>query len=251
MRLLRKFCRTISRTMSEQPRSAAAQAFAHLQIDPVSTVDRVADELRRALFDGELDPGTPLREVALAESLGVARSTVREALGVLVSEGLADRVPNRGTAVHELSADELRDVCRARAVLETAGVRAWDTATQEARDGVRAALHDFEDLAAGRATSQELTAAHQQIHRGQTGLTGSPRLIAMSESLYAEIRLALARLDRTRGNLREQVHSHAGLLGLLEDGRIEDAERELAAHLTGAEQSLAESLAESLNSLES
>jgi DNA-binding GntR family transcriptional regulator len=232
--------------MSEQPRSPAAQAFAHLQIDPVSTVDRVADELRRALFDGELDPGTPLREVALAESLGVARSTVREALGVLVSEGLADRVPNRGTAVHQLSPDELRDVCRARAVLETAGVRLWHDASDEAREAVRTALADFNHLAETSATAQELTAAHLQIHRGLTGLTGSPRLIAMSESLYAEIRLALARLDRTRGNLREQVHSHADLLGLLESGRIGEAEQELAAHLAGAEKSLVESL----NSLE-
>jgi DNA-binding GntR family transcriptional regulator len=228
--------------MSEQPKSPAAQAFAHLQIDPVSTVDRVADELRRALFDGELDPGTPLREVALAESLGVARSTVREALGVLVSEGLADRIPNRGTAVHELSPEELRDVCQARAVLESAGVRAWHDATQEARAAVHTALGDFDDLARGGATAQVLTAAHLQIHRGLTGLTGSPRLLAMSDSLYAEIRLALAQLDRTRGNIREQVNSHAELVGLLEDGKLEEAERELAAHLTGAEQSLAESL---------
>src|SRR3954454_6655542 len=108
------------------PEPSKATAFAHLHVDPVSTVDRVADELRRALFEGELDPGTPLREVALAESLGVARSTVREALGMLVAEGLADRVPNKGTAVHELSPEEIRDVCRARAVLETAGVHRWN-----------------------------------------------------------------------------------------------------------------------------
>ena len=75
--------------MPEQPK-----AFAGLHVEPVSVVDRVVDALRRALFEGELDPGTPLREVALAESLGVARSTVREALGHLVAEGLADRVPN-------------------------------------------------------------------------------------------------------------------------------------------------------------
>src|SRR3954463_9964821 len=113
--------------MAERTKDDTARdAFAHLHVEPVSTVDRVADELRRALFDGELEPGTPLREVALAESLGVARSTVREALGVLVADGLADRVPNKGTAVHEPSAEEIRDVCRARAVLETAGVRRWN-----------------------------------------------------------------------------------------------------------------------------
>jgi DNA-binding GntR family transcriptional regulator len=229
---------------TQEPQSPAAPRapFAHLHVEPVSTVDRVADEVRRALFDGELDPGTPLREVALAESLGVSRSTVREALSVLVAEGLVDRVPNKGTAVHALSPDEIRDVCRARAVLETAGVQRWNDASEQARDVVRSALTEFNRLAQGTATPQELTAAHLQIHRALTGLTESPRLIAMSESLYAEIRLALASLDRVRGNVREQAHSHADLLRLLERGHLEEAEAELATHLAGAERSLVESL---------
>jgi DNA-binding GntR family transcriptional regulator len=229
--------------MAGQSKDNAGDAFASLNIEPVSTVDRVADELRRALFDGELDPGTPLREVALAESLGVSRSTIREALGVLVADGLVDRIPNKGTAVHELSPIEIRDVCRARLVLETAGVRLWDDASERSRDAVRTALTEFNELAETRkATSQELTAAHLQIHRALTGLTESPRLIAMSESLYAEIRLALASLDRARRNVREQAHSHADLLRLLEDGRLADAEAELATHLAGAEHSMVESL---------
>ena len=227
--------------MTDQSQDPAP--FAQLQIDQVSTVDRVAEELRRALFDGELDPGTPLREVALADSLGVARSTVREALGLLVAEGLADRVPNKGTAVHELSRAEIRDVCSARAVLETAGVRRWNDASEEARDAVRTALTEFNRVAGAGATSSDLTAAHLQIHRALAGLTESPRLIAMADSLYAEIRLALANLDRTRGNVREQVHSHADLLRLLERGHLAEAEAELASHLEGAERSMVESLA--------
>jgi DNA-binding GntR family transcriptional regulator len=74
--------------------------FESLTLDePASTVDRVADELRRAVFEGELESGTPLREHGLAESLGVGRSTVREALTILVAEGLATRAPNKGVAV--------------------------------------------------------------------------------------------------------------------------------------------------------
>ena len=73
--------------------------FGTLRLEHASTVDRVADELRRAVFDGELESGTPLREVAIAASLGVSRPTVREALTVLVAEGLATREPNRGVSV--------------------------------------------------------------------------------------------------------------------------------------------------------
>ena len=67
--------------------AAAADPFAGLHLEHTSTVERVAEELRRAIFDGELESGTPLREVALAASLQVSRPTVREALGALGGPG--------------------------------------------------------------------------------------------------------------------------------------------------------------------
>lgn len=226
--------------MSETPAPVATTGpFSGLRLEePASTVDRTAEELRRALFEGELDPGTPLREVALADALGVSRSTVREALGVLVSEGLADRVPNKGTQVRRLDADQVRDVCRARAVVEGAGVRRWAEATGPERDAVRQALRHFDDLAHSGCTPAEFTAAHLEIHRALAGLTGSARLVAVAESLHAEVRLALAHVDRARGNAAEQVHSHSHLLDLLERGEVEAAAAELEDHLTGAERSM-------------
>ncbi|RNL77754.1 GntR family transcriptional regulator [Nocardioides marmorisolisilvae] len=217
-------------------------SFETLSVEPVSTVDRVVEELRRALFEGDLEPGTPLREVALAGSLGVSRSTVREAVGMLVADGLVDRIPNKGTSVHALTADGIRDICRARLVLETAGVDGWADASDEARDVVRAANAAYGRLVRTKASAQELTAAHLEIHRSLTALTGSPRLIAMSETLYAEIRLALAHLDRARGNTREQAHAHSDLLELLEAGRLTEARASLVEHLAGAERSLLESV---------
>jgi len=103
------------------PPDPAASPYSGLSLDLLSTVDRAAEELRRSLFEGELAPGTPLREIALAEALGVSRSTVREALAILVAEGLADRIPNKGTQVRRLDPAQVRDVCRARTVIETAG----------------------------------------------------------------------------------------------------------------------------------
>src|SRR3954466_15645368 len=85
--------------------------FGTLHLELSSTVDRVADELRRAVFDGELESGTPLREIALTESLGVSRPTIREALGVLVAEGLATREPNRGVSVSTPDPASVRDIC--------------------------------------------------------------------------------------------------------------------------------------------
>ena len=222
--------------------SAGSSPFATLSLDPVSTVDRVAEELRRSLFEGELGPGTALREVALADALGVSRSTVREALGMLVAEGLADRVPNKGTQVRRLDPDQVRDVCEARMVIETAGVRRWNEADETLRGDVRRALDAFADLTHGDYTAAEFTAAHLAIHRSLCALTGSERLVAVAESLHAEVRLALAHVDRARGNATEQVHSHADLLAMLEKGDLEAAADELADHLGGAKASMLEAI---------
>ncbi len=204
----------------------------------VTTVDRVAEELRRSLFNGELAPGTALREVGLADALGVSRSTVREALGVLVAEGIADRVPNRGTQVRRLDPEQVHDVCRARAVIEIAGVQRWHEASEQARDDVRRALAAYSELRGTDCTAAEFTAAHLEIHRALAGLTGSSRLVSAVEALHAEVRLALAHVDRARGNAAEQVHSHSHLLDLLESGDLDAAAAELTAHLADAEESM-------------
>lgn len=212
--------------------------FDTLRLAHSSTVDRVAGELRRALFEGEVEAGTPLREVALVEAMGVSRSTVREALGILVAEGLATREPNRGVHVTELDPPAVRDVCTARAVLETAGIRRWQLAAEPAREACRAALRDFRAAAESDASPAELTAAHLSIHRAFVGLTGSDRLVALAESLTAEIRLALAKVDRIRRNAEEQVHSHEALVDLVDGGDVEGAVRELGRHLEHAEASM-------------
>jgi DNA-binding GntR family transcriptional regulator len=220
------------------PAERSSDAFEGLSLEHSSTVDRVAEELRRAVFEGELESGTPLREVALAESLGVSRPTLREALALLVAEGLATREPNRGVSVARPDPASVRDVARARTVLETAGVRHWPTASEDARQAVRQALADYERAVADGATYQELNQRHLAIHLSLVGLTESPRLVAMAESVVAELRLALAQIDRVRRNAQDQAGSHHHLLDLLESGDVERATTELAAHLDGAEEAI-------------
>lgn len=201
-------------------------AFDNLSLEHLSTVDRVQEELRRALFDGEVEVGTPLREVALAEAMGVSRSTIREALAGLVAEGLATREPNRGVHVTELDEGSVHDVCRARAVLETAGVRRWAEASEASRQAVREAL-----AALAEAVPADFTARHLEFHLSLVALTESPRLVASAEAVYAEVRLALAQVDRLRRNYADQIKSHRLLVRLLEQGRIDECAMELERHI--------------------
>jgi DNA-binding GntR family transcriptional regulator len=222
----------------------AGSPFQGLTLTHSSTVDRVAEELRRAVFEGELEAGTPLRELAIADSLGVARSTVREALGVLVAEGIAAREPNRGVSVASPDPASISDVLRARAVLEIAGARTWEDATDQARSEVRDALDAYMAAADGDASYQLLNERHLALHLSLVGLTGSPRLVAMAAALIGELKVALAQIDRIRRNAHDQAGSHAHLLDLLEAGDIEAAVADLEQHLIGADQAIREALAE-------
>jgi len=227
--------------MVRMPDRAARFGTLHLE-EPHSTVERVVEELRRAVFEGELESGTPLREVALTESLGVSRPTVREALTMLVAEGLATREPNRGVTVATPEAESVRDVCRARRVLEGAGVRRWAEATDEQRDRVRESVEAYIAAVHGDASYQELNARHLAFHVSLVGLTGSERLVAMAEALAVELRLALAQVERIRRNAHDQADSHGALLRMLEEGDVDGAAEFLDHHLAGAETEIIDAL---------
>src|SRR6478735_11669280 len=160
-----------------------------LELENSSTVDRAAEEIRRAMFAGQLEPGTPLREVALSEAMGVGRSTIREALAAVVAEGVAVRVPHKGVAVKQLSPDDVADISLARASLEASGVRRWPDASGAERTAVRTAVDAYAALARVSADPSALAEAHLQIHRALVGLTGSDRLLAAADAYGGELRL--------------------------------------------------------------
>ncbi len=222
----------------------APSQFDSLSVEHASTVERVTAELRRAVFEGEVESGTPLRELALAESLGVSRPTVREALMALVAEGLATREPNRGVSVATPRAESVRDVCAARWVLEGAGVRAWPTADDAARKRVRQTLEAYTSaVRSGKASYEELNERHLAFHVSLVELTGSPRLVQMAESLMDELKLALAQVDRVRRNAHDQAESHEALVRLLEDDDREAASEFLHHHIDDAADEIVEALA--------
>lgn len=206
-------------------------------IDRSSTTDRVARALREMLFAGELSPGEPLREVTLADSFHVARSTVREALRGLTAEGLVTRAPNRGVTVTELSAQDIAEIFEARLVLESAGVRAGAAGADLAP--VARALTTYAEAARG-ADPVEATHAHLVFHTSLAALLGNSRIVASADALTADLRLALASVERQRRNARQQVADHRRLLTLMRSGDAAAALTELERHLAAARLSVTE-----------
>lgn len=206
-------------------------------IDRSSTTDRVAGALREMLFSGDLAPGEPLREVSLADSFHVARSTVREALQVLTAEGLLTREPNKGATVTALSEHDIAEIFEARLVLESAGVRAGTTGAD--LSPVTTALSAYAEAAAAE-DAVVATHAHLEFHTSLVALLGNSRLVASADALTADLRLALASVERQRRNARQQVSAHRRLLTLMRAGDEHAALEELQAHLGAAQLSVTE-----------
>ena len=70
----------------------------------------VVDALQQAILSGQIPAGTEMTQNELAESLGVSRMPVREALMILEYQGLLIRLPNNHVKAADLSEDTLRQI---------------------------------------------------------------------------------------------------------------------------------------------
>src|SRR6201994_3793851 len=84
----------------------------------MGSTDMIAGALRDAICNGEIPPGAPLKQDEIAADFDVSHTPVREALKVLVSEGLATLHHNRGCFVTDLSSTVARELMEFRALIE-------------------------------------------------------------------------------------------------------------------------------------
>ena len=143
--------------------------------------------LHHEMLNGHRLPGERLKVSEIAGRFGVSLSVVREALTRLAEQGLVVASPQRGFAVATVSVDDLRDLTRARVLVEALVLResiangdvAWEAS-------VVASLHTLERtplLDAEGDISDEWTAAHRGFHRALLAGSGSTRLESVATSL--------------------------------------------------------------------
>jgi DNA-binding GntR family transcriptional regulator len=93
------------------------------KIQQNSLRDQVITAIRDAIIKGDFKPGEKIHEHALAEQLGVSRTPIREAMGILEQQGLVRIFPKRGTFVAHEDAKELRDKLCIRSAMEQLAFR--------------------------------------------------------------------------------------------------------------------------------
>ena len=117
----------------------------------MSQVSQVAvSTLRKLIGDGHLQPGEKLREVQIAERLGMSRTPVRLAFRTLEQEGLLERSGKQGFVVRSFSRDDVLCGLEIRGVLEGLAARrlAERGLSDDERRGLKACIDDGSRLVA-------------------------------------------------------------------------------------------------------
>src|SRR5215204_3107149 len=89
---------------------------------PISRIEWVEEQLRRAILNGDLKPGERLLTAQLSERFSVSPTPLREALHRFAGEGLVEFVPQRGARVTALSLEDSAELTQLRLLLEPVAV---------------------------------------------------------------------------------------------------------------------------------
>ena len=175
----------------------------------------MAELLRQRIFSRELEPGSWIDELKLAEEYGISRTPLREALKVLAAEGLVTMKVRRGAYVTEMSDDDLAEVYHLLALLESdaAGVVARTRQRGRARGTAGAA----------RASSRSGRADRETLLRHQRALPHAPagdRRQPLAHQMVADLRKVM-KLNRhhslaKRGRLEDSLAEHRQIMQALE-----------------------------------
>jgi DNA-binding GntR family transcriptional regulator len=141
----------------------------------------IHDELREAILRGDLHAGAVVSQLRLAETFGVSRGPVREALRLLQREGLIEAELNRRARIADFSVDDLEELYAMRIVNEALAVRATvPRLTPQQLHELHAALEAMDAVAGVDVHAWEKP--HRRFHRGLVA-HGGPRLVRLVEQL--------------------------------------------------------------------
>jgi DNA-binding GntR family transcriptional regulator len=145
--------------LSSSPRAGGSLSHRALYED-------VAESLRQRIFKRELEPGSWIDELRIAEAYGISRTPLREALKVLAAEGLVTMKVRRGAYVTEVSATDLADVYHLLSLLESDAAGVVATQATDAELAELQALHQELEAAAqpGKENADQFFAVNERFH---------------------------------------------------------------------------------------
>ncbi len=179
--------------------------------------EQTVNALREAILSLELKPGQRLIEREFIDRYSVSRTTFREALRQLSTEGLVTVVPQKGARVAAPSLEEATDLYELRAALESLIVgRFIDRATDAEVEELRATIDEFDRAVARTTDTKELLDAKEGFYRVLLEGARSRVLEQVLSGIQARVRTLRSRslskpgrADETAAELRAIVDAIA------------------------------------------
>jgi len=212
-----------------------------IQLDPVKTnpglKDKVYVALRDAIARMDIYQGTEapkLDERYLAESLGVSRTPVREALSRLEQEGLVRSIPRRGAYVVRKTKKEILEVIQVWAAIESMAARlATTVASDEELSGLRKMFVTFQHPHAPQARIDEYSETNIAFHQAIIALSGNELLRKLSDVPLLHMRAIRAKTIGEQDRASRSIVDHMHIIEALEVRDADLAERLVREHSFG------------------
>ncbi len=207
------------------------------RVTKLTLTDSVADSLRSAIFGRSLRPGQRIPEAQLASKLGVSRAPVRDALAVLLQEGLVHR-DQRGAVVTQLTRRDVDEISQLRLALERLAVRlAIRVATAEQL----AALEDNIRRTGRARVEGEAGELDLEFHELLVRAANNRRLLDSWLALRGQIRLLLLQMGRDDASYpRHTAAAHRRVFKALREGNEKMAVKLLKQQLENTHRHVAE-----------
>ncbi|MER7837012.1 GntR family transcriptional regulator [Streptomyces sp. NPDC096040] len=207
--------------------------------EELSLAERAYRAIRDQLVMLDIRPGAPINEEQLAQSLGVGRTPVREALKRLQYERLITTYPRRGTFATDVNITDLAHISEVRLELEPlAAAQAARRATATDRARLTALRQELESVDSGGRDAAELMRLDLQVHRAVYAATRNPYLedtLVRHDNLATRIWcLFVDRLSDMAGHVDE----HGPLIEAIVAGDPDRAARLARSHVEGFERAV-------------
>jgi DNA-binding GntR family transcriptional regulator len=198
--------------------------------DAVGTT-QVVEWVRDRIRHGRLVPGQRLVEADIVAATGASRSRVREALKRLDSEGLVAIEEFRGASVKKLGPDEVRQIYEARMALE--GLAARECAvrgTADTRQRLRAIQQELDDWEHA-GDHDRFARLNDAWHRLIIAGSGNQYVAQFLSRLTVPIYRLLFSTFYTAQRISLANADHRVITAAILEGRADDAERAMRAHI--------------------
>jgi DNA-binding GntR family transcriptional regulator len=186
-----------------------------LSLAPRALYEEVAELLRQRIFNRELEPGSWIDELKIAEAYGISRTPMREALKVLAAEGLVTMKVRRGAYVTEVSERDLADIYHLLSLLESDAAGVVASAATPTHIGELQALHQELEAAALPEHRERFFEVNERFHVRLLEIANNRWRNQMVADLRKVMKLNRHNSLLKSGRIAESLNEHRALMAAL------------------------------------